>query len=156
MNIAPIGIIRSEITEPGKRDWSSIISEIIINEELSEALSGIEGFSHIIVLYWMHKMPLSQLSTLKVHPRGDLKLPLTGVFACRSPARPNVIGLSTPKLLERRDNILKVVGLDAIDGSPVIDIKPHIPGSDCPARATTPDWVKRYGDEDSANHTAVK
>ena len=79
----------------------------------------------------------------KVHPKGNEKLPLVGVLASRSPARPNPIGITTVKLLGRDRNVLKVQGLDAVDGTPVLDIKPHIPRYDSPTQATTPDWIAR-------------
>jgi tRNA-Thr(GGU) m(6)t(6)A37 methyltransferase TsaA len=78
-----------------------------------------------------------------VHPKRNQNLPLVGVFATRSPVRPNPMGMATVKLLEHRDNVLKVIGLDAIDGTPVLDIKPYIPGSDSPAAARTPDWLSK-------------
>jgi tRNA-Thr(GGU) m(6)t(6)A37 methyltransferase TsaA len=143
MNLKPIGFVKNSVTEPKTEDWRSVVSEIIVNEDLKEALSGIDDFSHIIIIYWIHKIPASERSTMKVHPKRNPNLPLTGVFATRSPARPNPIGMSTVKLLEHRDNILRVVGLDAIDGTPVLDIKPHIPGSDSPAAPQTPDWLTR-------------
>ncbi|MGB8706341.1 MAG: tRNA (N6-threonylcarbamoyladenosine(37)-N6)-methyltransferase TrmO [Dehalococcoidia bacterium] len=143
INLTPIGFVKNAVTEPQGEDWQTIISEIIVNEDMKEALSGIGEFSHIIVIYWMHKTPASQRSIKKVHPKRNLNLPLVGVFATRSPARPNPIGIATVKLLECRDNILKVIGLDAIDGTPVLDIKPHIPGSDSPTPARTPGWLTK-------------
>jgi tRNA (adenine37-N6)-methyltransferase len=143
INLTPIGVVKNDVTEPERKDWQTVISEIIVNEDLKEALSGIDEFSHIIVIYWMHRTPPSERSIMKVHPRRDRNLPLIGVFATRSPARPNPIGITTVKLLESRDNVLKVIGLDAINGTPVLDIKPHIPGSDSPTPARTPGWVTK-------------
>ncbi len=143
INLTPIGFVRNSIAEPSKEDGQSVTSEIVINENLKEALSRLDEFSHIIVIYWMHRIPAGERSITQVHPRRNPKLPLVGVFASRSPARPNPIGLSTVKLLERRDNVLKVVGLDAINGTPVLDIKPHLPGSDSPAGAKIPAWLKK-------------
>ena len=141
INLTPIGFVRNNIKEPGIEDWRTVTSEIIIEEDLKEALSRIDEFSHIIVIYWMHKLPPSQRSIIKVHPKANQNLPLVGVFASRSPARPNPIGVTTVKLLERRDNVLKVTGLDAIDGTPVLDIKPYIPGDDSSTEAKTPGWL---------------
>ena len=143
INLTPIGFVKNAVTEPQGEDWQTIISEIIVNEDMNEALSGIDEFSHIIVIYWMHKTPASERSIKKVHPKRNLNLPLVGVFATRSPARPNPIGIATVKLLECRDNILKVIGLDAIDGTPVLDIKPHIPGADSPTAARIPGWITK-------------
>ena len=143
INLTPIGFVKNAVIEPKKEDWQTITSEIIVNQDLNEALSGIGEFSHIIVIYWMHKTPASERSIMKVHPKRNPNLPLVGVFATRSPARPNPIGIATVKLLECRGNILKVIGLDAIDGTPVLDIKPHIPGADSPTAAKTPGWVTK-------------
>ena len=141
INLTPIGFVRNNIKEPGIEDWRTVTSEIIIEEDLKEALSRIDEFSHIIVIYWMHKLSPSQRSIIKVHPKANQNLPLVGVFASRSPARPNPIGVTTVKLLEHRDNVLKVTGLDAIDGTPVLDIKPYIPGDDSSTEAKTPGWL---------------
>ena len=141
INLTPIGFVRNNIKEPGIEDWRTVTSEIIIEEDLKEALSRIDEFSHIIVIYWMHKLSPSQRAIIKVHPEANQNLPLVGVFASRSPARPNPIGVTTVKLLERRDNVLKVTGLDAIDGTPVLDIKPYIPGDDSSTEAKTPGWL---------------
>lgn len=123
--IKPIGIIhcafktRDEVT---KRDKREKISSIELFKEFEEGLSDIDGFSHIIVVSWLHQ---SHFRGLKVRP---LHFPeeLRGVFATRHPDRPNPIGLSVVQLLERRANILEVKGLDMIDGTPVIDIKPYL------------------------------
>jgi len=143
MSLTPIGVVKNSINEPGTDDRQTAVCEIVVNEDMKEALSRIEEFSHIIVLYWMHKVSPSRCLVLRVHPRGRQDLPVVGVLATRSPARPNPIGVSTVKLLERRDNVLKVMGLDAVDGTPVLDIKPYIPGYDSPAKAKTPGWVTK-------------
>lgn len=143
INLTPIGLIKNAVTEPKQEGWQTITSEIIVNEDFRDALTGIDEFSHIIVIYWLHKTPASERLITKVHPKRNPNLPLVGVFATRSPARPNPIGIATVKLLEHRDNILKVIGLDAVDGTPVLDIKPHIPGSDSPAETRIPDWLSK-------------
>ncbi len=142
INLKPIGTVRNEIKERIRRHSRDVVSEIIIDSSLTEALDNLNEFSHIIVLYWIHKSPHN--APQKVRPRGNPELELMGVFATRSPDRPNPIGKSTVRLLERRDNILKVQGLDAIDGTPVLDIKPYIPGYDSVDDARAPSWmVKR-------------
>ena len=141
INLTPIGFVKNNIKEPGIEDWRTVTSEVIIEENLKEALSRIDEFSHIIVIYWMHKLSPSQRAIIKVHPKANQNLPLVGVFASRSPARPNPIGVTTVKLLERRDNVLKVTGLDAINGTPVLDIKPYLPGDDSSTEAKTPGWL---------------
>lgn len=141
IDLVPIGIVKNNITDLKREDRQTIVSEIIIKDDLQEALDQIEGFSHIIIIYWMHKTSQLQRSVTKVHPRGDQDLPIVGVFGTRSPARPNPIGIATAKLLEHRGNVLKVMGLDAVKGTPVLDIKPHIPGYDFPDGATVPEWM---------------
>ena len=142
MTLTPIGVVRSPLTQPTyeRLRLKDITAEIVIDEGLNEALDGIEGFSHIIVLYWMH-LARRERDHLKAHPMGRTDVPEQGLFAVRSPNRPNPIGKTTVRLLGRRGNILRVQGLDAIDGTPVIDIKPFIPGYDSAADATVPDWV---------------
>ncbi len=139
INLKPIGTVRNEIKEPVRRPSRDVVSEIVVDRSLTEALNNLDEFSHIIVLYWIHKSPHRVPN--KVHPRGNPENKLMGVFATRSPDRPNPIGKSTVRLLERRENVLKVQGLDAIDGTPVLDIKPYIPGYDSADNARTPSWV---------------
>jgi len=143
MTLKAIGIVRSDIKQPIRHGWNEVVSEIVIDSALTEALEGLEEFSHLIVLYWMHQLPPRTLS-LKVHPMGKPELPLVGRFASRSPSRPNPVGQSTVRLLERRGNILKVRGLDAIDGTPVIDIKPYLPGYDSASDAKAPPWTNEH------------
>ena len=115
----------------------------MVNRDLTEALDGLDEFSHLIVLYWMHQLTPGRELSLKVHPMGKLELPLVGRFATRSPSRPNPVGQATVKLLERRGNILKVRGLDATNGTPVIDIKPYLPGYDSASDAKVPPWMTK-------------
>ena len=145
MTLKAIGIVRNEVKQspPAGRDWwVETVSEIVINSSLTEALDGLEAFSHIIVLYWMHRAA-SREAPLKIHPRGRQELPLVGFFATRSPNRPNPLGKTTARLLQRQGNILRVEGLDAIDGTPVIDIKPYIPGYDSVADTKVPQWITK-------------
>jgi tRNA-Thr(GGU) m(6)t(6)A37 methyltransferase TsaA len=144
MNLKAIGVVSNDIKQPIRHGWQEVVSKITIDSELSEALDGLEEFSHIIVLYWMHQLPQGRRLPLKVHPMGNEALPLTGRFATRSPSRPNPVGQATVELLERRGNVLKVKGLDAIDGTPVIDIKPYIPGYDSAAGAKAPRWITNH------------
>jgi len=141
MSLKAIGIVRNEIKQPLQHGWGEIVSDIVLNSNLTEALDGLDEFSHLIVLYWMHQLPAGKQLSLKVHPMGKSELPLVGRFATRSPNRPNPVGQATVRLLQRRGNILKVKGLDAIDGTPVIDIKPYIPGYDSATDAKVPPWV---------------
>lgn len=143
MTLKPIGTVRNDMKEPpgAGYNWENEVSEIVLDNNLTEALDNLDEFSHIIVLWWMHKAGDTTQLPSKIHPRGKHELPLVGRFATRSPHRLNPIGKATVRLLERKDNMLKVQGLDAIDGTPVIDIKPYLPGYDSVPDAKTPSWV---------------
>lgn len=144
ISLKPIGIVRNKVRQPLKSpyDWSEVISEIEIDQSLTEALDNLEEFSYIIVLYWMHQVATTGQPPTKVRPMGQPELPPMGLFATRSPKRPNPIGKATVRLLKRQGNILKVKGLDATDGSPVIDLKPYIPGYDSVTGAKVPWWYR--------------
>ncbi|MFA5309293.1 MAG: tRNA (N6-threonylcarbamoyladenosine(37)-N6)-methyltransferase TrmO [Dehalococcoidales bacterium] len=134
-----IGTVRNEIKTREKRETADIVSEIVLDPALTESLDDLDGFSHIIVFFYFHQS--RRPSPMKVHPRYR-KLPgPVGVFASRSPDRPNPLGKTTVALLERRANVLKVKGLDAMDGTPVIDIKPYMPGLDAADDARMPAWM---------------
>lgn len=146
MALKAIGVVRNEVKQKPARgfNWREVVSQIIIDSHLAEALDGLDDFSHIIVLYWMHQATDSRKMAIKVHPRGRQSISPVGLFASRSPYRPNPLGKATVRLLERRGNILRVAGLDAIDGTPVVDIKPYIPDYDSASDATAPEWTKNH------------
>ena len=120
-----------------------LVSQIIVEKKYSRALDGIDSFSHVVVLFWLHGIRSGERRILKVHPRRDMSLPLTGVFATRSPARPNPIGITAVKLLKREGNVLTVQGLDAINGTPVLDIKPYIPEDFSGPEIKVADWSRK-------------
>lgn len=123
IKITPIGFVRRKMKKEDVKD-KSLVCSIVVKEGYGKALDGIEDFSHIYVIFWMHEISDAERKTLKTHPRGRIDLPLLGVFATRSPLRPNPIGLTIVELLKRKGNILTVRGLDAFDGTPVLDVKP--------------------------------
>ena len=123
------------------------ISQIRVYDEFREGLAGLDTFSHIIVLYWFHMRDTEgDRSVRKVIPMGRAGAPLVGVFTSRSPSRPNPIGLCVVELVRMEGNWLSVRGLDAREGSPVIDIKPYIPRIDAVPDASVPHWA-RHGPE---------
>jgi tRNA-Thr(GGU) m(6)t(6)A37 methyltransferase TsaA len=136
----PIGYVESIIDPVHSYNPREVLAKIVIKPELEEALEGIDDFSHIIVIYWTHRVS-GIPSPLKVHPRRDPNLSLRGVFSTRSPIRPNCIGLTVVKLENRKNNILEVRGLDAFNETPVLDIKPYIKSSDCITEAKAPEFV---------------
>jgi tRNA-Thr(GGU) m(6)t(6)A37 methyltransferase TsaA len=142
ISVKPIGWVRNEIKEPKRRQWDKVVSELVLNPELTEATEGMEEFSHVVVLFWMHQVPAEARLQTKAHPQRRADLPLVGVLVTRSPARPNPIGMAVVRLLERKGNVLKVKGLDAIDGTPLLDIKPCFP-SDAMTQVQAPEWVTK-------------
>ena len=115
---------------------------IKIFPEFCEALKGLEDYSHLIVLYWIHlRDDEENRRMLLVYPKRHAVNVLTGVFACRSPSRPNPIGLCVVELVRKEGCKLTVKGLDALEGSPIIDIKPYVPKLDSVPNARTPEWA---------------
>lgn len=122
IELKPIGFVRTKaVGKEVKR--SKHISKIILREDLTEALDGIEEFSHLFILFFLDRVK-NEEKKLKAYPRGRTDMPLLGVFATRTANRPNPIGLALVELLNVEDNVLTVRGLDAYDGTPVLDIKP--------------------------------
>jgi tRNA-Thr(GGU) m(6)t(6)A37 methyltransferase TsaA len=136
----PIAWVKNGVKDPGHHEWTQVESELVFNPGFDDALDGLDDFSHITVLFWMHRSPAWDITTSKIHPQRRTDLPLVGVLATHSPYRPNPLGMTIVRLLERRGNVLKVSGLDAIDGTPVVDIKPFFPGDEA-TEARVPDWV---------------
>lgn len=128
----------------GKVKRQSGNTKLLINDRYRDALKGLDGFSHALVLYWFDRNDTPEKrNILQVHPRGNKNNPLTGVFACRAPVRPNLIALSRCKVLSIRDEIVTVDKIDALDGSPILDIKPYIPSIDNkPESIRVPNWLK--------------
>jgi tRNA (adenine37-N6)-methyltransferase len=161
--LKPVGFIRSEIKEPvlrsdkdgitlkeklkhvrAERDKiRTMISEIVIDPALDGILEGIEEYSHILILFWAHKVPNESRKLTQVHPMGLKEIPKRGIFATCSPARPNPVLLTAVKLIERSGNILKVQGLEAIDGTPVVDVKPYVKGYHNAENPTSPEWMEK-------------
>lgn len=127
--LAPIGVVRSTITRredaPRQGREGAPDAWLEVNESVAEGLGGIEVGQDIIVITWLHQ---SRRDVLTVHPRDDETIPLTGVFATRSPDRPNPLGLHRVSVLEIVGHRLRVGPIEAIDGTPVVDIKPVLKG----------------------------
>ena len=143
IKLKPIGVVHNEIKQTGYRDCKDMVSEIEIDGKWAGLLDGIEEFSHIIVLFWMHAVSPDSPPPVKVHPRGRADLPLVGLFATRAPQRPNPIGITIVKLLKRCGTTLTVQGLDAIDGTPVIDIKSYMIPRIARNEIRMPEWVAK-------------
>jgi tRNA-Thr(GGU) m(6)t(6)A37 methyltransferase TsaA len=131
-----------QVNPIGKVERQNDRARIEIRPELVKALKGLEGFSNVWVIFWFHENDRpEERAILQVHPRRDPTNPLTGVFATRAPVRPNLIGLTCCRIISIKENILEVEGLDARDGSPVLDLKPYIPSNDALPDAKVPWWV---------------
>ncbi len=140
--LRPIGIVRNRIKEPMPSGWNEVNSRIALRPELAEALLGLDGYSHIYVLFWPHQIPEEvRGSKPRLHPMDDPANPLQGVLATRSQIRFNPILSSVVPLLTVEGSVLHVRGLDAVDGSPVLDVKPYIAYFDCIPEAKVPQWV---------------
>jgi len=127
-------------------------AKLRIFPQFCDALKDIDGFSHLITLYWIHlRDNEKERKVMQVVPRRHAENVQVGVFACRSPSRPNPIGLCMVELVKVEQCILTVRGLDAFKGSPIIDIKPYIPKIDSIPHARTPEWTKHRLTQDLGN-----
>ena len=130
-----IGVVESGGEEEAK---------VRIFPEFCDGLKGIHEFSHIIISYWFHSRDKeADRRTLQVIPRRHALDVKVGVFACRSPSRPNPIGLCVVELTKVEECVLTVKGLDALVGSPIVDIKPYLPKADSIPNARVPEWTLR-------------
>jgi|DewCreStandDraft_2_1066082.scaffolds.fasta_scaffold00774_16 tRNA-Thr(GGU) m(6)t(6)A37 methyltransferase TsaA len=142
VTLVPIGVVRNRVSEPMPEGWEAVESRIVLRPELAPALLGLGDYSHIYVLFWLHRIPPHLRGTrLQLHPRDRQDLPLQGMFATRTQLRPNPVGLTVTRLLSVRGNVLRVLGLDAINGTPVLDLKPYVPYYDAVPDARQPAWV---------------
>jgi tRNA-Thr(GGU) m(6)t(6)A37 methyltransferase TsaA len=138
VTVQPIGLVRNGLGRRGYDEWEDTESDIVVSEEYREALSGLEEYSHVEVLFYLHEM--NRPFKARIHPTGNPEYPLVGAFATRTPNRPSRVALTTCRLLGIDGGVLRVRGLDAYDGSPVLDIKPHFGLRRDDVRV--PGWVK--------------
>lgn len=143
MNIQAIGIVKSPVKQPVDENWGEVIAEVELKSSLARGLTGIEQFSHAIVVFLMHQYSFPPATDLVRRPRERADMPEVGIFAQRAKHRPNPIGVTAVELIEVRGNVLVVKGLDAIDGTPVLDIKPYVPVFDSRPNAVVPEWIER-------------
>ncbi len=136
--LQPVGWVR--------KDGGQVLIEVAA--PFLPALLGLEQYSHVWVLFWFHENDNPQdRRVLQVHPCRNPANPLAGVFAARSPVRPNLIGFSAARLLKVKGNHVILAELDARDGTPVLDIKPYLPVSDAIGEATAPKLLPRLDDD---------
>ena len=138
----PIAYVRNERKTVSDDNWGNVISTLELSPDLHDmnCFAGLKEFSHILIIYHFHKIPEETAFPCR-HPRGNSTWPKVGIFSQRNKNRPNRIGASTVSILEVSCTHIKVKGLDAVDGTPVLDIKPSMLGFDAPASTITePAW----------------
>jgi len=142
MELVYIGRVSSPVTEAADMNWGNVVSEIILYPEYAPGLQGLEDFSHVLVLTHLHQAEWIPEKHLLRRPQERSDMPLTGIFAQRARHRPNRIGVTAVEIVDVACDKLRVRALDAVDGTPVIDIKPYVPYYDS-RDATIPEWMTR-------------
>lgn len=143
ISITPVGTVRSNIAAPADDIWGGLVSKIDLDHSRfsAQSLVGLQEFSHVQILFYMHLVAEETIVTGARHPRGRVEWPQVGIFAQRGRNRPNRIGLSTCRLLGIEDTSLTVANLDAIDGTPVLDIKPYMAEFGPQGEVKQPAWA---------------
>jgi tRNA-Thr(GGU) m(6)t(6)A37 methyltransferase TsaA len=143
LTLRPIGwVVEGRPWPPDEDAWEDRASEIEIEPDWADALTGIEEFSHIWLLWWLDRFEEAP-DSLRVRPERREEMPLVGLFATRSPHRPNPLAITAVRVLDRQGARLRVEGLDACQGSPILDIKPYLRRGDLIPEATAPPWLQR-------------
>ena len=115
---------------------------LVVEKKYQDGLLGLDHWSHVQVFWWFDRNDTSEKrAILQVHPRGNPQNPLTGVFACRAPVRPNLIALSLCKIISVKDNVAEVEKIDAFEGTPILDLKPYAPAQDSASEVKEPKWA---------------
>lgn len=141
--IEPIGFVKNHRKKIEDDYWGNVVSDIIISDKISEeSIKGIEEYSHLEIIFYFHLADLTKITISASHPRDNKKYPKVGIFAQRRKARPNLLGSTIVKLIKAGKNILTVTGLDAVDGTPVIDIKPILDEFLPQEKIKQPEWSK--------------
>ncbi len=148
LTVRPIGQVRSSRSAAEDDDWDAVASSIELDSSIVEpsATLGLDTFSHIEVVYLFHLVDEAQACRGARHPRGRADWPLTGILAQRAKDRPNRIGVTTCRLDRVDGLVLHVTGLDAIDGTPVLDIKPAMSGFAPRGELREPEWARELMD----------
>ncbi|MBP1559734.1 MAG: tRNA (N6-threonylcarbamoyladenosine(37)-N6)-methyltransferase TrmO [Oscillospiraceae bacterium] len=138
----PIGCVKNTVREKKDVSWGDDVSTIILNEEYYTGLKGLEDFTHAIIIYHLDKAEYQKDKHLQRRAQNREDMPLVGIFSQRGKDRPNKIGMTSVQIVSVNDTSLTIKGLDAIDGTPVLDIKPYYPVYD-KKDAKVPEWVDR-------------
>ena|SRR5437868_5550853 len=145
IEVIPIGVVRGGRSEPIDDDWDQVEAEIVLDAAkfAPDAAAGLDAFSHIEVIFHFDRADPGKINTGARHPRGNTAWPKVGIFAQRGKDRPNRIGVTVCKILSVDGLSLRVRGLDAIDGTPVLDIKPVMKGFLPRGEIREPDWARK-------------
>ena len=138
-----IGVVHSPASAAVDEGWGEVESRIVVAPEYRAGLRGLEEFSHVLVVALLHGAAFDPARHLVRRPRGLADMPELGIFAQRAKDRPNPLGITVVRLLGVASYGVTVQGLDAIDGTPILDLKPYFPQFDAAAAARVPEWVGR-------------
>ncbi|WP_031003321.1 SAM-dependent methyltransferase [Streptomyces sp. NRRL F-5727] len=139
---APVGRVVGGRAEVRDDEWGGVAAVIRLDDRFApEALAGLDSFSHVEVVYHFDRVPAEKVETGARHPRGNTDWPLVGIFAQRGKNRPNRLGVSRCRLLRVEGRDVHVEGLDAVDGTPVLDIKPYMAEFGPRGATTQPEWA---------------
>jgi tRNA-Thr(GGU) m(6)t(6)A37 methyltransferase TsaA len=155
LTLRPIGrVVKGRPWPDDGERWEERAAEIEMDDAWADALDGIQGFSHIWVVWWVDRSE-GPPATMGVRPEGRPEMPLVGLLATRSPRRPNPVGITAVRLLERKGTRLWVQGLDAFEGTPVLDIKPYLRRGDLIPDATSPEWLQQLWQIHDEEHSVA-
>ena len=142
MEIKAIGYAKNKVKSQRFGGFSETETEIVLDKKYEKALRGLEDYSHVIVIFWMNEA--EGIVRLEHQPQGNPEVPKVGIFATRCQWRPNCVGISTVPLISVEKNVIKVRGLDIIDNTPILDIKPYLPDYDnAEGKVRLPEWTKK-------------
>jgi tRNA-Thr(GGU) m(6)t(6)A37 methyltransferase TsaA len=141
ISLTPIGRVASPVTAQQDADWGRVVARVVLEPAYAAGLRGLDGFSHALVVTWLHEARFDAAHDLVRRPRGLATMPETGIFAQRAKDRPNPIGVTAVRIAAVGPGWVEVAGLDAIDGTPVLDLKPYVPQFDRVDAARVPAWV---------------
>ena len=143
ITLVPIGRVVCEERDAARQDWSRVRSQVVLDgaPDLGDALLGLADYSHVIVIGGLDRIPPELRARLQAHPAGDGRYPLQGALALRG-ARPNPLSFTVCRVLGIEGATLRLEGLDLVDGTPVLDVKPYIAHYDAEPKATLPRWAR--------------
>ncbi len=149
VHIRPIGVVRSPRAELTDDNWGNVTSTIELDPELltADSVLGLDQFSHLQVVYFLHKVGADDVETGARHPRNRADWPRVGILAQRAKRRPNRIGVSCCDLVSVEGLRITVRGLDAVDGTPVLDVKPYFKEFGPRSAVRQPEWVSEVMSE---------